>query len=94
MSLLTNELFLYYVRRNMWSDVRRTMHYGASIDYQDHNGFTALMIAVENNYYGLAKQLINQGANKSLRNRRNNRALDLVNQSRYYSQFIALLEEN
>ena len=94
MSLLTNELFLYYVRRNMWSDVKRTMNYGALINYQDHNGFTALMIATENNYYGLAKQLVNQGADKSLRNRRNNKAIDLVSPSRYYSQFVALLQEN
>jgi len=49
-----------------------------NLDYQDHDGKTALMYLIANGYKKLAKKLIENGANVSLVDRDYNKALDFA----------------
>lgn len=61
--------------------IKEYLHLGADINYQDANGYTALMIAVDNQNERLAEYLLRQGANPLLSNKYGEKPSDLTSQN-------------
>lgn len=59
-------------------EVRGYLDQGAQIDYQGEKGFTALMLAADNNNEQIVEYLLEQGANPSIKNASNELASKLV----------------
>ena len=60
------------------AQVNQYLNNGANVNFQDHNGNTALHLAVENNHFDIIKLLLERGASMTIQNQAGNTALDIA----------------
>ena len=60
------------------AQVNQYLNNGANVNFQDHNGNTALHLAVQNNHFDIIKFLLERGASMTIQNQAGNTALDIA----------------
>lgn len=61
--------------------IKQLLDLGAEINYQDQDGYTGLMLAVDREYVRIVRYLLNQNANPLLKNKNGETASDLAEPS-------------
>ena len=79
MNLVLNDMGLTLAARDgNLAQVNQYLNNGANINFQDHNGNTALCLAVENNHFDIIEFLLERGASMTIQNQAGNTALDIA----------------